>query len=182
MTVRIPRDAEGVIASIPRLPPMHAPLTVRHHPEDGVTDVRIGHSRCVAHIDLGDLRFVEFDRRGRICGFEFLSTRTGVFADDLPYADELLVALVARGVPVILDTIAPPDQVRPSFGPGCVSWIRDPASSDGRDVVARSSSVMAPAASPRIMSTASRSSTSSSVPLRSWKATSAMTTGPQPRR
>lgn len=116
---------------------MHAPLIVRHHPEDGVTDVRIGRSRCVAHIDLGDLRYVEYDRRGRICGFEFLSTRTGVFVDDLPYADELLVALVAHDVAVILDTTAPPDPVRPSFGPGRVFWIRDPVSSDGRDVVAQ---------------------------------------------
>ncbi len=137
MPARFPRDAEDVLASIPRLPPLHAPLIVRHHAVDRVTDVRIGRSRCVAHIDLGALRYVEYDRRGRICGFELLATRAGVFVDDLPYAEELLVALVAHDVPVILDTTAPPDPVRPSFGPGCVFWVRDPVSTDGRGVIAQ---------------------------------------------
>ena len=123
MPVSIPQDAEDVIASIPHLPPLHAPMVVRHYPGDGVTDIRIGRSRCIVHIDLGDMRYAEYDRQGRICGFEFLSTRSGVFVDDLPYADELLVALVAHDVPVILDTTTPPDPLCPSFGPGSAFWI-----------------------------------------------------------
>lgn len=64
---------------------------------DPIPDGGVDHS-----VEVGDDRVIDYDAKGAILGYEFLSVREGVDLAQLPHRDELVRVFADHGVRILV--------------------------------------------------------------------------------